>query len=297
MVQKEGLVQKGGLVQKEGLVQNPGSRQPAESAGAHLLAFDSGIGGYGVVEALRTRMPGVRVTMLADNAFYPYGEMTDAALIARVGHVIAQAIDRFAPDAVVIACNTASTVALDALRARFGLPFIGCVPPIKWAALVSRTRTIGLLATAATVRRPYLGDLARRFAPDCRLIAHGARGLADLAEAAFRGQPIDRDAIRRELDLLLSQDGGHAIDTICIGCTHYSFLLDALHEASPARISWLDPAAAVARRAEAILAGLALDVAGSGGGGAFFTAQPSDAERLGPGLARSGYDGFALFPA
>lgn len=207
--------------------------------GAHLLAFDSGIGGYGIVGALRARLPGARITMLADNAFYPYGEVTDAALVARIGHVIAEAIRRFAPDAVVIACNTASTVALAPLRARFALPFIGCVPPIKWAASISRTRTIGLLATAATVRRPYLSDLARRFAPDCRLIAHGARGLADMAEAAFREQPIDHGALRSELDALFGQEGGGAVDVVCIGCTHYSFLLDALCEASrPGSSGW-----------------------------------------------------------
>ncbi len=235
--------------------------------------------------------------MLADNAFYPYGEVADAALIARIEKVIAGALVRFAPDAVVIACNTASTVALETLRARFGQPFIGCVPPIKWAASISRTRTIGLLATAATVRRPYLTDLARRFAADCRLIAYGARGLADLAEAAFRGQPIDREAIRRELAGLLEQDGGGDIDTICIGCTHYSFLLDPLRDASPAGITWLDPAEAVARRVQTVLAGL--DHArsggheGPGGGSAVFTAQPFAAERL--DLGRFGYDGFSLF--
>ena len=263
----------------------------------HLLAFDSGIGGYGIVGALRARMPGARITMLADNAFYPYGEVTDAALVARIEAVIARAVRRFAPDAVVIACNTASTVALARLRERFELPFIGCVPPIKWAASLSRTRHIGLLATAATVRRPYLSDLARRFAPDCRLIAHGARGLADLAEAAFRGQAIDRTAIRHELEALLGQEGGGAVDVICIGCTHYSFLLDALHDASPPGIAWLDPAEAVARRTEAVLAGLCLTGMrdDAGGGEALFTAPPFDAERLQPGLARFGYRGFSLF--
>jgi len=266
-------------------------------AGAHLLAFDSGIGGYGIVGALRARMPAARITTLADNAFYPYGEMPDAALIARIGDVIGRAIRQFEPDAVVIACNTASTMALAALRERFDLPFIGCVPPIKWAASLSRTRTIGLLATAATVRRPYLRDLAARFAPDCRLLAHGARGLADLAEAAFRDQPIDSEAISRELATLFGQEGGDAIDTVCIGCTHYSFLLDALRKASPDGIVWLDPAEAVARRTEAVLAGMSLRTDGDGGGEALFTAQPFASEPLGRSLLRFGYHGFALFDA
>ena len=266
-----------------------------EDKGTHLLAFDSGIGGYGIVGALRGRLPKARITMLADNAFYPYGEVADAALVARIEDVIGRAIGQFAPDAIVIACNTASTVALASLRRRFDLPFIGCVPPIKWAATLSRSRHIGLLATAATVRRPYLRDLARRFAPDCTLIAYGARGLADLAEAAFRGQAVDPDAIEAELAGLFGQEGGMAIDTVCIGCTHYSFLLDALRDRSPAGIVWLDPAEAVARRTEAVLAGLSLENPGTGGGEALFTAQPSRGDLLGPTLAHFGYDGFSLF--
>ena len=264
---------------------------------ARILAFDSGIGGYGIVDALRARLPGAWITMLADNAFYPYGELPDAALVARIEQVIGEAIRDLAPDAVVVACNTASTVALSALRARFDLPFIGCVPPIKWAASLSRTRHIGLLATRATVRRPYLSELARRFAPDCRLIAHGARGLADLAEAAFRGMAIDRGAVRGELETLFGQEGGTAIDIVCIGCTHYSFLLGALRDASPPGITWLDPAQAVARRTEAVLAGLAPDHVAAGGGEALFTAPPERPEALHASLDRLGYGGFSLFPA
>ncbi len=264
---------------------------------ARILAFDSGIGGYGIVEALRVRLPGAWITMLADNAFYPYGEVPDAALVARIERVIGEAIRDLAPDAIVIACNTASTVALGALRARFDLPFVGCVPPIKWAASLSRTRHIGLLATRATVRRPYLSELAHRFAPDCRLIAHGARGLADLAEAAFRGVAIDRGAVRDELETLFGQEGGEAIDIVCIGCTHYSFLLEALRDASAPGIIWLDPAQAVARRTETVLAGLSLDAAGAGGGEALFTAPPGQPEALRASLDRLGYAGFSLFAA
>ncbi len=263
----------------------------------HLLAFDSGIGGYGIVGALRKRLPGARITMLADNAFYPYGERDDAALTARIESVIDAALERWAPDAVVIACNTASTVALPALRARFDLPFIGCVPPIKWAASLSRTRHIGLLATAATVRGPYLRDLARRFAPDCRLLAHGARGLADLAEAAFRGEPIDERAITRELAILFGQEGGAAIDTVCIGCTHYSFLLDALRRNSEPGITWLDPAEAVAKRAESVLAALTPPTRPTAISEAVFTAPPIAPGPLLRGLAHFGYDGFSLFEA
>ncbi len=262
-----------------------------------LLAFDSGIGGYGIVAALRARLPRAAITMLSDNAVYPYGEVPDAALLARIEHVIEAGIAAVMPDAVVVACNTASTVALAALRTRFEVPFIGTVPPVKWAAALSRSRHIGLLATAATVRRPYLADLARRFAPDCTLVAYGARGLADLAEAAFRGDAIPQDAIRRELDGLFGQPGGDRVDVVCIGCTHYSFLLEALRRASPDGITWLDPAEAVARRTVDVLADLRSGTGpATAPARALFTAPPFDPARLRRRLAEFGYSGFSLLP-
>jgi len=266
-----------------------------------LLAFDSGIGGLSVVRELRALLPGIPIDYLADNAVFPYGELPDAVLIERVSMLVGTALVRFRPDAVVVACNTASTVALAELRAGFDVPFIGCVPPIKWAAEVSRTRTIGLLATSATVRRPYLRDLQSRFAPDCTLLAHGARGLADIAEAAFRHRAVDRAAITRELDQLFGQDGGGRIDVVGIGCTHYSFLLDILRELSPAGITWLDPAAAVARRAQSVLSGLAprpdMTGASTDMGQAWFTGPAGDAARLLEGLAGFGYADIMSFDA
>ncbi len=265
-----------------------------------LLAFDSGIGGLSVVRELRALLPDVPIDYLADNAVFPYGELPDAVLVARVLELLDVAIDRLRPDAVVVACNTASTTALDALRARHALPFVGCVPPIKWAAAVSRTRHIGLLATSATVRRPYLRALQARFAPDCTLLAHGARGLADIAEAAFRHRPIDRDAIRRELDGLFNQPGGDRIDVVGISCTHYSFLLEPLQALSPVDVTWLDPAAAVARRTRTVLDELPSGGAGGATGGqgrAWFTGPAQDPDRLQAGLAGFGYDAMALFEA
>ncbi len=265
-----------------------------------LLAFDSGIGGLSVVRELRALLPGTPIDYLADNAVFPYGELPDAVLVARVLELLDAAIGRLHPDAVVIACNTASTTALDALRARHGVPFIGCVPPIKWAAAVSHTRHIGLLATSATVRRPYLRTLQAQFAPDCTLVAHGARGLADIAENAFRRRPVDRDAIRRELDGLFDQPGGNRIDVVGISCTHYSFLLEPLQALSPGGVTWLDPASAVARRAKTVLDELPASPAGKTlpePGQAWFTGPAKDPERLRAGLAGFGYDGMMPFEA
>lgn len=258
---------------------------------ARILAFDSGIGGLGIVARIRDLLPGVAVDYLADTAVFPYGEQPDASLRRRIVSLLGQAIGRLKPDAVVVACNTASTLALDSLRAAYDVPFVGCVPPIKWAADQTGTGTIGLLATRATVRRPYLHDLRTRFAPDCTLLAYGARGLADMAEAAFRGSPPDRQHLKAELDGLFSQPGGDRIDVVGIGCTHYTFLLDAMRATGPAHVTWLDPAPAVARQTARILGrcGAPLDSRPPMAERVCFTAMPPDLPALLPGLRRLGY--------
>ncbi|MFT8887090.1 MAG: glutamate racemase, partial [Acetobacter papayae] len=96
----------------------------------HVLAFDSGIGGLGIVRALRAHAPAARVDYLADTAVFPYGEQEDQFLVNRIVTLIGEAITRHRPQVVVIACNTASTLALSALRAAYpATPFVGCVPP------------------------------------------------------------------------------------------------------------------------------------------------------------------------
>ena len=257
-----------------------------------ILAFDSGIGGLGIVRCLRKDLPGARIDYLADTAVFPYGEQADDFLIARIVTLVGQAIARLRPDLVVIACNTASTLALDALRARHGLPFVGCVPPIKWAAELTQSGTIGLLATRATLTRPYLSDLQNRFAPGCTLITYGARNLADLSELAFRGRPVADRAIRAEMDGLFSQPGGDAIDVVGLGCTHYTFLLDDFRRLGWPGLCWIDPAQAVSRQAARLVHSLGniAEVRPYQPGCAFFTALPQDIRAMLPGLRHMGYD-------
>ena len=225
---------------------NPGRRQ--------VVALDSGIGGFGIASAIRRAVPEAAVAFVADHAFFPYGEKPAAALVARLEGLVGSLRARLRPEVVVIACNTASTIALAPLRARFpDTEFVGCVPPVKWAAALSRTRVIGLLATEATVGRDYVRDLRERFAPDCRLLAHGARHLAGLAEARFVGVRPPPGAVGAELERLFAQPGGELIDTVCLGCTHYALLLPELRDAAPRAVDWLDPADAVARRTASVL--------------------------------------------
>ncbi|GBQ70021.1 glutamate racemase [Ameyamaea chiangmaiensis NBRC 103196] len=279
----------------------PASSRPpltsSDTPARRVLVFDSGIGGLGIQRCLRSALPsGTRIDYLADTALFPYGEQPDAPLIDRIVTLIDDAVRGLRPEIVVIACNTASTLALDALRARIPVPFVGCVPPIRWAARLSRTRTLGLLATRATVRRPYVTMLRETYAPDCALIAHGAPGLAGLAEQAFRGLPVDQAAIADEVAPLFRQDGGNAIDVVGIGCTHYTFVLDQIRAASPPGVTWLDPAGAVARQAALCLASLPEtpqpDVRRDE---AYFTALPADGDRLIGALDVFGYAAIRQF--
>lgn len=262
-----------------------------------VLALDSGVGGLGIVAALRRAVPGVAVTYVADHGFYPYGLKTDAALVERLLALVGDAVERCAPELVVVACNTASTIGLAALRARFGPPFVGVVPPVKWAASVSRTRTIGLLATPATVGRAYVRDLQERFAPDCRLLAYGARGLADIAEARFAGLAVDEGAIAAEVEALFGQEGGEAIDAVCLGCTHYGLLLAELRDAGPPGVAWLDPADAVARRAAELLGGMTATDSVTDGDLALTTGEAVDLQRFAAGVAGYGFDGVGVMKA
>jgi glutamate racemase len=221
-----------------------------------LLVFDSGIGGIGIASAIRIVLPQAALTYVMDDAGFPYGARTEVALTQRVLQIVGAGIARVQPDLVVIACNTASTTALAALRRNFKLPFVGCVPPIKSAAAATRTRTIGVLATPATISGAYLRDLAAAHAPDCRVLIHGPAGLARLAEHRFAGVPVALADVQAELAGLLAQPHAAALDAVALGCTHYAILLDELRACLPPGITWHDPALPVARQAQRVAATL-----------------------------------------
>lgn len=267
-------------------------RERAQSKRRQLGVIDSGIGGLGVVAEIRKLLPDADIVYVADNGGFPYGNLPDAVVVERCARIVA-ALDRLiAPSAVVVACNTATTVALAPLRERFPVPFIGCVPAIKWAAKVSRTKTFGLLATPATVRREYLRELIEQFAQGCTVLTHGSQRLAPLAERRFRGLSVDLDLLREEVAVLTQAPGGEALDTIVLGCTHYSFVLPELEAVSDREITWLDPAPAVARRVQAFLSALPPDPPRAlqlPANVAIFTAPLPDADLLRPRLAEYGF--------
>lgn len=213
-----------------------------------LLVFDSGVGGLSVLDAIQRRLPQAPIVYVADSGGFPYGTKSETEIAARVPALLGRLVERYHPRLIVIACNTASTIALAAVRAALDLPIVGTVPAIKPAALASTTRAIGVLGTNATVRQPYVDRLAAEFAADCRVIRYGSARLVELAEAALRGRPCDPADYRAVMDGLLGQPGGETIDTVVLACTHFPLVADALAAASPRPLAFVDGAEGIARR-------------------------------------------------
>jgi glutamate racemase len=170
--------------------------------------------------------------------------------------VLARPAADFQPDAIVNACNTASTVSLPALRAAFSQPVIGTVPAVKPAAQLSHSGLISVLGTSATVRREYTRSLIKEFGQGKEFTLVGSSRLAALAEAAMSGSPVPDDAIRAEIAPCFVEADGRRTDVVVLACTHYPLLLDRLERLVPWPVAWLDPAPAIARRTANVLAEL-----------------------------------------
>ena len=221
---------------------------------APLLFFDSGVGGLSVLAPTRALLPHAPIIYVADNAAFPYGTRSEAEIAERVPALLGRLVERYKPRLAVIACNTASTIALDHARAVLDIPVVGTVPAIKPAADISKSRVIGVLGTEATVRQPYVDDLAARFAADCLVIRHGSSELVELAEASFRGAPVSVDAVRTALRPMRDAPRGDQIDVIVLACTHFPLLADVIAAAWP-EVALVDGGAGIARRIAHLTAG------------------------------------------
>lgn len=222
---------------------------------APILVFDSGVGGLTVLDALRKELPQAPVIYAADTAGLPYGTKTEAQIAARVAGLLGRMTERFAPRLVCIACNTASTIALGMVREVLEVPIVGTVPAIKPAAAMTRSGTIGLLGTQATIRQVYVDRLEQEFAADKRLLRHGAPELVEAAEAKLRGELVDPGAIRRAAEALRSMPGGDKIDTVVLACTHFPLLEEELAEAFGPGVSFVHGAEGIARQIARLTAG------------------------------------------
>ncbi|WP_116090002.1 glutamate racemase [Sphingomonas crusticola] len=213
-----------------------------------ILVFDSGVGGLSVLAEVRQALPKAPIVYVADNGGFPYGTKTEAEIAARVPALLGRLAERYRPRLIIIACNTASTIALPGVRAALDLPIVGTVPAIKPAAERSTSRVIGVLGTDATVRQPYVDDLSRQFASDCLVLRHGSAALVQLAEASLRGEATPDGAYSDALGGLLDQSGGDRMDTVVLACTHFPLVADRLAAIAPRPLTFVDGASGIARR-------------------------------------------------
>src|SRR5262245_43155264 len=218
-----------------------------------ILLFESGLCGLTVFREVKAARPDAHFVYLADDACFPYGDLAEERLVERVTDVMGKAIAKHRPDMVVIACNTASTLALAQLRARFSVPFVGTVPAIKPACAQSKSKRVTVLGTQATVAREYTRTLIREFAAGCDIHLVGSPRLAAYAEAELAGEAVDSAAIKAEIADCFVDAESRRTDTIVLACTHYPLLLERFRVSAPWSVAWLDPAPAIARRVADLL--------------------------------------------
>lgn len=213
-----------------------------------LLILDSGVGGLSIAKQIRVQHPNVEISYIADNAQYPYGTKDEEALIQRLEKLSQQFLKTQHADAIVIACNTASTLVLPHLRERLSIPIIGVVPAIKPAAKHSESKVIGLLATPGTVTRQYTQKLIEDYAPDCEVIKVGSSELVDLAEKHLANSSTEKLDFNEVLEPFWKHPRANDIDTIVLGCTHFPLVKNQLQASFNQSVNWVDSGEAVAKQ-------------------------------------------------
>lgn len=252
-----------------------------------VLVFDSGVGGLSVYDEVRHLLPALHYLYAFDNEGFPYGEKSEDFIVERVVAVVTAITQRFPLALVIIACNSASTISLPALRERFEFPVVGVVPAIKPAARLTRNGVVGLLATRGTVKRPYTHELVAQFARDCKIEMLGSAELVELAEAKLHGEDVELADVRRAVQPWLRMK--EPPDTVVLGCTHFPLLRDELQLVLPEGTRLVDSGAAIARRTVWLLEHEAPQAVSSGQNLAFCTRMDDEVTKLSPILQRYGF--------
>ena len=210
--------------------------------------FDSGVGGLSVFKEIRRILPEQSYVYYSDNAHCPYGEKSTEYIIGRAREITDLLLSKGA-EIIVVACNTATAAAISTLRREYDVPFIGMEPAVKPAAAMTSTGTVGVLATAGTLRADKYHDTRERWAQDVNIVEHIGEGFVELVERGMTTGPEAEEVVGRSLLPLLEAGA----DTIVLGCTHYPFLADTIRKAAAANgadsgsFHIIDPAPAVAR--------------------------------------------------
>lgn len=219
-----------------------------------VLVFDSGIGGLSVLREARVMMGNRNFVYVADDAAFPYGDWDEEPLCKRMVELFGRLIARWKPEICVIACNTASTIGIFALREAYpDQEFVGTVPAIKPAAERTSSGMVSVLATPGTVKRQYTRDLIEQYASTCHVTLVGSTKLAALSEAYMRGGYTDEEAVKTEIMPCFIGDGIRRTDIVVLACTHYPFLANRMRKMAPWPVDWIDTSEAIARRAQTLL--------------------------------------------
>ena len=211
--------------------------------------LDSGVGGLTVAAALHRLLPALPIRYVADTAAFPYGDRSEPGVTERVLAIGGWLVDEGC-GLLVVACNTASSAALEELRVRVVVPVVGMEPPLKPAVEASATGRVAVLATPVTARGARLARLERVHGGGARVETVPMPGLADLVERGV----VDGAEVRRVLRSSLAGPLARGVDVIALGCTHYGFLRQALGRMLPPGVRTLDAAEPVARRCRELLA-------------------------------------------
>ncbi|KJY82552.1 glutamate racemase [Vibrio galatheae] len=258
---------------------------------AKILIFDSGVGGLSVYKEIETKLPQLDYLYIFDNAAYPYGELDHQTLIVRVDALVTSLVEMHQIDLVVIACNTASTVVLPTLRAKLAIPVVGVVPAIKPASNLAN-KAVGLIATPATITRPYTHDLIRDFSQSKPVELLGSTRLVDMAEEKLRGNPVDLD----ELKQILAPIYRH-VDVAVLGCTHFPLIKPEIQQVLSSNVLLVDSGEAIARRvADLLKESVAAQIKREGTKEILSTAPPWDEGALNIALRQLGFSPVQHFP-
>ncbi|MET1282864.1 glutamate racemase [Vibrio navarrensis] len=255
----------------------------------NVLIFDSGVGGLSVFQEIKKLLPTLNYYYVFDNEAYPYGELLQETLIARVNALVVKMTQQFAIDLVVIACNTASTIVLPSLRSALAVPVVGVVPAIKPASLLA-SRAVGLIATPATVTRQYTHDLIRDFVKEKEVELLGSTRLVDIAEEKLRGRAIDL----QELSDIL-QPMRNKVDVAVLGCTHFPLIKEEIQQVLGEEIALVDSGQAIARRVQALLPALEA-WQNNQTWRIFSTAQPWEEQALNRSVMDMGFNPIEVYP-
>jgi glutamate racemase len=211
-----------------------------------LAVLDSGVGGLPYLDWIFRKRAGGGCLYLADTEGFPYGSRTEDELVSLVTQRVQALTECFDPDLFLIACNTASVIALSALRETFDKPFVGVVPAVKPAAEQSRNRRIGLIATHGTVVNGYTDRLIRDYAANCRVVRYDGQRLVDFVENEFSAaDPAARRAAVLPACKFFLDEG---VDSLVLGCTHFIHLIDEFRLALGSRVSLIDSVEGVGRQ-------------------------------------------------